>query len=370
MSATLHVIHTVPSLGVSAGGPSRTVPALCAAVIAECPRISVEIVTAEQPKYGPNVPTSVPTYTADARSTAAGQRALLQSRVEEAKQTVGHVLLHDHGQWLSLNRASAAAARRFKLQRIVSPRGMLTPWALRHRAWKKRLAWQLYARRDFLQADVLHATSDQEAEDLRRLGARQPIVVIPNGVEAPDRSGAAAAKTRTVAFLSRLHPKKGVRELVAAWRALSPAGWRLILAGPDEGQMLPQLKLRPEDAIDAIGEVEGPAKWNLLGSASVVVLPSYSENFGVVVAEALMAGTPVIATRGTPWHGLETHRCGWWIPMQPDSLVAALRAAIHLDPAELEAMGQRGKAWVAEEFTWSAIGRAMGQTYQSLLESA
>ena len=193
------------------------------------------------------------------------------------------------------------------------------------------------------------------------------MAVIPNGVEAPMLSTATATKTRTVVFLSRLHPKKGVHELVSAWRALSPPGWRLLLAGPDEARMLPLLRLNAEESIEYLGELEGSAKWDLLAAASIAVLPSYSENFGVVVAEALMAGTPVIATHGTPWRGLATHRCGWWIPMEPDSLVATLREAIALEPAELAAMGQRGKAWVAEEFTWPAIGRAMGAVYESLV---
>lgn len=367
MTRPLHIIHTVASLGISAGGPSRTVPALCAAVQAECPHISVEIVTSEQPAFGPNVETGVPTFTAASGSGPFAQRNLLTARIERALESHENVLLHDHGQWLEINRASASVARTFGLQRIISPRGMLTPWAMRHHAWKKRLAWLVYARRDLLQAAALHATSEQEAQDFKSLGARQPIAIIPNGVSAPDRHRAAKGKTRTVVFLSRLHPKKGVQELVAAWRALAPASWQLLLAGPDEVKMLPQLSLNADNSIQYVGEVEGNAKWDLLEAASVVILPSHSENFGVVVAEALMAGTPVIATRGTPWQGLTTHRCGWWIPLEHNSLVAALRDALARDPAELAAMGQRGKAWVAEEFTWPAIGRSMGRMYDFLV---
>jgi glycosyltransferase involved in cell wall biosynthesis len=367
MTATLHVIHTVPSLGVSAGGPSRTVPALCAAIAAACPDITVEIITSEQPAYGANVVAEgVPTFTAPAGSSFGALKDLLATRLAFAHAQSRTVLLHDHGQWLALNRASAEAARRLRVSRIVSPRGMLTPWALRHHAWKKTLAWHLYAKRHLLSAAALHATSRQEAAELRALGARQPIAVIPNGVHALDDRRTSASKTRTMVFLSRLHPKKGVRELVDAWRAAAPNGWRLVLAGPDEAQMLGSLRLVPSDTIDYIGEVDGERKRDLLESASVVVLPSYSENFGVVVAEALMAGTPVIATHGTPWEGLVRERCGWWIPMTPDSLTQAVRGATSLDNATLAAMGGRGKAWVTENFLWPAIGGKMAAFYRWL----
>lgn len=367
MSLTIHVIHTVASLGVSAGGPSRTVPALCAAVAAACPNTTVEIVTAEQPAYGRNLEAiGVPTYTAAAGSSSAALRSLLAQRVDAALASHNTVLLHDHGQWLTLNRASAAAARRCGLKRVVSPRGMLTPWALRHRAWKKKAAWLLYARRDFREASVLHATSAEEAREFRGLGARQPIALVPNGVDYHEQRQPAPSKTRTMVFLSRLHPKKGVQELVAAWRAISPAGWRLTLAGPDEAQMLAQLQLSPADTIDYVGEVEGDQKWKLLESASVAVLPSYSENFGVVVAEALMAGTPAIATHGTPWQGLTTQGCGWWIPMTPAAIGETLRTVTLLDDATLMEMGRRGRAWVTESFTWPSIGWKMAAVYRWL----
>ena len=223
-----------------------------------------------------------------------------------------------------------------------------------------------YARRDLFGAATLHATSHQEADELRALGAGQPIAVIPNGVEQYQTSRPEPRKTRTVVFLSRLHPKKGVRELVDAWRAVQPAGWRLILAGPDEDGMLPQLCISAHDSIEYIGEVEGDTKWLLLESAGVVVLPSYSENFGVVVAEALMAGTPVIATHGTPWEGLIREKCGWWIPMSADSLMPTLREACQLDDQQLMRMGRRGRDWVKKSFTWSSIGQSMAELYRWL----
>lgn len=247
---------------------------------------------------------------------------------------------------------------------------MLTPWALAHKRIRKRMAWMLFGRSDFHNATVLHATSQQEADEFRLLRARQPIAVIPNGVELHESPGGLPGgipnKTRTMLFLSRLHPKKGVAELVSAWRAVRPEGWRLVLAGPDEAGMIDSLRLHPADAITYAGEVEGDEKWQLLGSAAVTILPSYSENFGVVVAESLMAGTPAIATRHTPWRSLEEHRCGWWIPMNSESLLSTIREATTTDLETLAAMGRRGRDHVVACYSWPSIGSQMTAVYRWL----
>jgi glycosyltransferase involved in cell wall biosynthesis len=294
---------------------------------------------------------------------------LLHERLAKAATNGDAVLLHDHGQWLPLNRYSTIAARRYGMKRIVSPRGMLTPWALRHKSLRKKAAWLLFGRNGFLSASALHATSQQEADEFRALGARQPIALIPNGVDMHDIDSAPPAKTKTMLFLSRLHPKKGVAELVAAWRAVRPAGWRLVLAGPDEARMLDSLRLVPADAISYVGEVDGDEKWRLLQAAAVTVLPSYSENFGVVVAESLMAGVPVIATHGTPWSSLEEHNCGWWIPMTADAISTTIRTATSTDLEMLAAMGRRGREHAIACFTWPAIGSQMAMVYRWLAGS-
>ncbi|MEO2036021.1 MAG: glycosyltransferase, partial [Planctomycetaceae bacterium] len=277
------------------------------------------------------------------------------------------VILHDHGQWLPMNRASAATAREYGIKRIVTPRGMLSPWAMRYKRLKKQVAWQWFGRRDLQQASVLHATSQLEADELRALGARQPIAVIPNGVESVSTCVDEMAKCKQVVFMSRLHAKKGVQELVDAWRTVQPRDWELILAGPDEDNFLATLSLLPTESISYVGEVEGQQKWDLLGKASLFVLPSYSENFGVVVAEALMAGTPVITTHGTPWESLCRHRCGWWIPMTSDTLSETLRQATTLELIDLAAMGSRGRIYAAESFSWPSIGEQMASVYRWMI---
>ena len=247
----------------------------------------------------------------------------------------GTGLVHDHGLWLPTNHASARAAARASVPFVVSTRGMLTEWALRFNAGKKRAAWALYQRRDLQSARLFHATAEEEVEDIRRAGLRQPVALIPNGVELPDRAREAPTGTvRKALFLSRVHPKKGLINLVRAWAEVRPEGWELVLAGPDEGghraEVEHVIRALGLEGVRWTGEVDDRAKWDLYYGADLFVLPTFSENFGIVVAEALAAGIPAITTTGAPWGVLEERGCGWWIDTGVEPLVAALREATAL----------------------------------------
>jgi glycosyltransferase involved in cell wall biosynthesis len=233
-------------------------------------------------------------------------------------------VLHLNGIWHPLNHWASVAARRYGIPIIVQPHGMLEPWALGHRAWKKRLALALYQRRDLEAATLLVATAEQEAEHFRQFGLKKPIAVIPNGV---DLKAAKIYKKkpriddnglRRALFLSRIHPIKGLHNLLEAWAAIASQDWLLQIAGPDEGGHLTEIQAKAKqlgisEHVQYLGEFDDEAKWLAYQKADLFVLPTYSENFGVVVAEALAAGLPVITTTGAPWNGLTTHDCGWWV---------------------------------------------------------
>jgi glycosyltransferase involved in cell wall biosynthesis len=235
----------------------------------------------------------------------------------------------------------------------------------------------LLQRRDLEAARALVATSEMECEGLRRFGLRQPVAVIPNGVELDDGNVADLSgshrgdRERTALFLSRVHPKKGVLELVRAWGQAAPTGWRLCIAGPDEGghwgqveRLVRQLGLG--DRVEYLGPVEGERKAALYREADLFLLPTFSENFGVVVAEALAHGLPVITTRGAPWADLVAHRCGWWIDMGVEPLVAVLREATALTDEERAALGARGREYV-RRFDWGRIAEQTLALYRWIL---
>lgn len=351
----ISVCLTVESLSPESGGPAQTVSALASHLVTM--GVDVTLLSNSQYERG--------------QERGVGFYGALRDHIEREQR----LIVHDNGIWLPSNHQAVRCATKYASPLVISPRGMLEPWALRQRKWKKRLAWWLYQCRDLRRAAVLHATADQEAVHIRRLGLGRPIAVIPNGVELPQWSGCNIAQTtpmRTAVFLSRIHPKKGLLNLVQAWKRISPRDWRVVIAGPDEGGHEAVVRAAVRSAgLDGIFEFAGPAygnkKWELLRNADLFILPTFSENFGVVVAEALAVGVPVITTKGAPWELLEKRGCGWWVEIGVEPLARALDEATKAGDAGRRVMGERGRALVEERFTWPRVAEQMKRVYEWVL---
>ena len=377
------VVHGVSSLAPESGGPSRTVTALTDGLSTK--NFSIALLT--QSRLGRSVVEKSIGSTVDRRiafsnskpllSVGLPFRRLLKNVISELKPS----LIHHHGIWHPASHYSAKLAKQFEIPLLLHTRGMLEPWALDYRAFKKQLAMRLYQRSDLKAARLFFATADAEMESLRKLGLKQPIAIIPNGVDLPtlteketrDTQASTRESQRNAVFMSRIHPKKGILNLVEAWAHIRPANWRLFIAGPDEGAHLAVVTQRVrelgiEDSVEFLGQVEGEIKAELLKSANLFILPSFSENFGVVVAEALAYGVPVITTRGTPWEGLIHHGCGWWIDPTLGALTKAMKEALDMDPNQLRSMGGSGRAYAAE-FNWAQIVEQTATVYQWILGS-
>jgi glycosyltransferase involved in cell wall biosynthesis len=291
-------------------------------------------------------------------------------------------VVHGHGLWCGTSLAAATAARRLDCPLVISPHGMLEPWARRHHWFRKQVAWFLAERVVMGRADLLQAMSRPEVDSLRCAGLFQPVVVHPVGiarraVEQAERSErqspALPSGCRMCLFLSRLHPKKGLPTLFEAWRKARPSGWCLVVAGPDHRghqAAMEQLagRLGIGNSVTFAGPVHGRAKWRLLGSADLFILPSHSENFGIVIAEALAAGTPVIATTGTPWEELRLKNAGWWVPPDVTSVAEAIHEATRLPADALRQMGNRGSIVASERCDWSSISRIVRDSYRWLMD--
>ena len=283
-------------------------------------------------------------------------------------------VIHDNGIWLPHNHRLACLARKRGIPRVVSTRGMLEPWAMHHKRWKKRLAWWLYQKSDLRSAKCHHVTAELESGSLKRLGWPVPVCLIPNGVDLPPMETVIRPETsvRTALFVGRLYPVKGLPMLIEAWAALRPPGWRVRLVGPDEAGHRLELEelVRKAGLVDVFefsGPLEGDALNRAYDEADLFILPSHTENFGMVVGEALARCLPVITTRGTPWELLVHEGCGWWVPVSADGIAAGLADATNRSGAELAAMGIAGRRVVQEHFSWDRIAREFADCYARML---
>lgn len=254
-----------------------------------------------------------------------------------------------------------AAARAIDRPVIWSPRGGLQRWEGTRRRAAKAL-WETACRRILPGRTVLHATSEVEARD-NRLRMPGRALVIPNGIDVPATVQRSPRSNRLrLLYLGRLDPIKGIENLIEACGSAEARGVHvhLTIAGGGTQTYTDRLMRRAQHRgaghCSMVGVADEQTKAALLTNSDVLVLPSYSENFGMVVLEALSCGVPVIASRGSPWSALETERCGLWVENDPDSLADAI-ARISRMP--LQEMGERGRAWVARQFSWDAIAADM-----------
>lgn len=379
------ILHVIANINRRVGGPSQSVSRLSVETAAH--GHSVGLASIDAPELGP-MPATPGVLRQDfqperwTRPLGSRHARLREWLLREGGQ---FSLIHNHGLWLFPNHYAARAAGRHHIPLVVSPRGMLGPWALEQKKLLKRGLWLLREGRDMRAAAGFHATSEEEALHIRRQGLRQPIAVIPNGVDIPETLSASSLQAglpfplpdgkRMALFLSRIHPKKGLENLIEAWTMLPPglaASWHLAIVGPDTlgygariQELIAHQKLSPRISLHA--EAAGGAKHALLQSAELLILPTHEENFGIVVAEALAHGTPVITTRAAPWASLEHHKCGWWIPVGAPPLAECLSRALSLPSGELREMGERGRRHAQEHFSWKTLSFRMIGFYNFLL---
>lgn len=281
-------------------------------------------------------------------------------------------LVHAHGLWLFSNAYATNAARKAGRPYIISTRGMLAPEALKHSVPQKWVFWQLHQKSALEGAACLHATSEQEYEDLRSLGLTAPIAIIPLGVTPAISAQPPRAKSddRILLSLGRLHPIKGLDYLLASWARIEAdhPNWRLWIAGPSDGGYEAELRRLASTLgttrVEFLGPCVGAAKAEVFAAASLFALPSRSENFALTVPEAMSYGLPVIASKGTPWRALAERNCGWWVDIGVEPLATVLSHAMELSPQELSEMGERGRKWVSQDFTWQKVALRFQEVYR------
>lgn len=295
-------------------------------------------------------------------------------------------ILHQHGIWTGVSRVTQVMRHYHQMATVIAPHGSLESWALKKSHWKKQIALTMYERDNLQRASCFHACSEQEISGIRNFGLRNPIAVIPNGVNESwlVSSGSSddfrrhyhiSQDKRVMLFLSRVTPVKGLILLIEALHTIlrSLDHWLLVVAGADEfdhkTEVINKIRdMRLDNYVMFTGMLTGQAKRDAFATAELFVLPTKRENFAIVVAEALGIGIPVLTTKGAPWEELLKYNCGWWVDVNSKAIAEGLKDALKRSPIELHRMGQRGKQLVVAKYTWGKAAQMTRVLYEWLLD--
>ncbi len=378
----LSVAHIIPYFGRAQGGPVISVANMTEALVEKFCRVS--LITSGRRADGQLVPHGLQV---ELRNFTRSRVGMFRWNPELGQFLLRQPfdILHSHCLWMYPGYAASCASQRQRTPHVIAPCGMLQNGALRRFSWKKRIYRLFFQDRILRKAACLHVKSKTECADIRRLGFRNPVAIIPNPIPGPGSLVSPLSfeqlcgrfpvfkEKRTILFLGLLYSVKGIERLLVAWEqlALFHDDWNLVLAGPDVEGYQAKLKSQadPENVRNSVhftGILDERWKWAALQACDLFVMPSYFENFGSSIAEAMTAGKPVIATTGTPWEILRERNAGWWVNRDSKTLLNTLREGMMLPDNEREQMGRRGQE-IASEFTPESVGAKLFELYNWLL---
>lgn len=363
----MKVLTYITSIDLKGGGPSRSVPMLVKGLA----EIGADVTLMTQRSDDMN------THALD--GTTAKLQILESFNVAEIKEFIKNGqfdIVQMQSMWDWKYHKLAKICRRLNIPYIETPRGMLEPWSLNQKRWKKRLALWLYQLNDLNRAAYIYTTAEDEAKNVKALGVKTPCAVIPNGIEVDSYSCRTSLDEvkKQVLFLSRIHVKKGIELLIEAWsRMISDfPGWNLLIVGNGEERYIESLnamvdRLGLGESVSISQPIFGEMKVKLYQNSSLFVLPSFSENFGMVITEAMACGVPVITTKYCPWEILNSTNTGWCIDLDVDNLTEYLKKAMGMDAESLYEMGQRASQLVHENFDYRSVAKKTYQLYNEIL---
>ncbi|MBQ4385134.1 MAG: glycosyltransferase [Kiritimatiellae bacterium] len=365
----MKVVQIVKTLSEEYGGPARTVQGL----VAGLDKCGVDAWLVALDECPPPWVQGVRNYLNLGSPSYIETIRLVEGLIHELRPDI--IQLNDF--WMPRLHACAVAARRNNVPYILTPHGTLDEWSLKQKWWKKYPALWTYQGYDMRHALAIHSTADNEIRQIRKFCGDTPVYYNTNGVIFPEKLpewNRHGDGCRRAVFVSRIHKKKGLLNLVKAWAKVRPLGWKMEIVGTDADDYQKVV----ESAVceyglqgDFIftGPLSDDKKWEAYRRSDLFILPTHTENFGIVVAEALYAGIPVITTKGAPWGDLLEKNCGWWTEISVDSIAEALKCATSMTDEQRDEMGERGRALVVEKYSWDSIAADLSKIYECLLTS-
>ncbi|WP_455668832.1 glycosyltransferase [Phocaeicola sp.] len=287
-------------------------------------------------------------------------------------------IVHVNGCWMLQCSWTVFWARSKGYPVIISPHGMLEPWNIKKNYWTKKLpALLMYQKRSIKVCQMLVATAETEMKNLIDLGYNSNITVVPNGLTIDGIKIKDSWKERKqILFLALFRRNKGIDILMQAISQMKYKlkGWKVIVAGIESDYTINDLKtisdeLKISEIINVVGPLFGEEKWKAYRESDVFILPTLNENFGIVIAESLICGTPVITTKGAPWPQIPKYKCGWWINRSIYELTQAIDDFIKTPIETRKTMGINGRKLIEENFTSDIVARKMVEVYKKVANS-
>lgn len=291
-------------------------------------------------------------------------------------------ILHIHGVWMPENFWVSKYGKVHSIPYVINPRGDTEVARINYdklKKLKKNIVWKLYSKGIVNNAACIIATSEQERDSIRTLGSKVPVAIIPNGIELdafPKEVVHNHGEKRVLLFLSRVNPIKGIEYLIDAWGQLDTNltnQWELHIAGnSDPKDYIDTLKAKVDslglsESIKFIGPVTGEAKMRKYQDSNLFILPTLNENFGNVVAEAMMCECPVITTKNAPWSCLSEDECGWWVDLSVEDLKSTLQEAMNLSDDERHKLGKKSRECIVNRFSAQSVAKKTMKVYEWVL---
>lgn len=283
-------------------------------------------------------------------------------------------IIHLHSLWMYPSVLLIGLKRKHSFKKIISPHGMLDKWALNNSKFKKKISLFLFEKKNIRTADCIHALCYQEYLDIRKISSKVPVAIIPNGINMPiSKNENNRPSNKNILFLARLHPKKGLDNLIEAWEKTNTENWNLIIVGPDEGGYEEKINKKNKflkegkNKIQLIKGAFGKEKEELYKAASIFILPSFSEGLPMTILEAWSYKLPVLMTKECNLEVGFNEKAAFQIEPTIQSIKSGIEKCINLPTTELEKMGYNGYKLVERDYTWEEVSKKMIKTYEWLL---
>jgi len=383
----MKIINLIENLDDTYGGPAKSVPYMCKYL--NDIDVDTEMLSI---KYNENEHNSIVSkyklhwqsfkYNLVKKSRYSKD---LKNYLDNHLKKENNIILHTHNSWNYIPYIAYKMSVKHNVPLIMAIRSSLYEWSLQQNRLQKQIAWVLFQKNALKHATCIHITESKELDAVRKLGIKTPVALVPNGVEFDEfknlknkieskKSLGLNIDKKYILFISRLHPKKGLEYLVNGWIKLAQdfKEWDLLIVGPEyDKQYVEEIKINIrnnnlEERVVFKGMLKDQSRVDAFGASDLFVLPSHTENFGIAIAEAMVAKLPVITTHGTPWREIEEKDAGWWVELNQENIDNALEEALGCSDEELKKKGLNGFELI-QKYEWKYQAKKMKQVYEWIL---